>query len=161
MGPKRLDIIKAGASELHEISLPWDFSKRTKEELHELVLNMKVTMRSECGIGLSAPQIGINQRIFVMEVRSNPRYNNLENIPFQIFVNPEILKYERRTCDFVEGCLSVDDFRILINRPRGLWARWQDENGRFYKQKLSGIRARIFQHEFDHLDGILISDYLF
>lgn len=153
-------ILKAGSPQLHEVSTPWDFSDKNKESLDQLLQKLKLVMREECGIGLSAPQIGVQKRIFVMEVKSSDRYINLPKVPFQVFINPVILKYEKRTCDFMEGCLSVDDFRIIINRPRGLWVRWQDQSGRFYKQKLSGIRARIFQHEFDHLDGILISDYL-
>ena len=160
MKMQRPKILKAGAPELQEVSVPWDFSVESSQHLEELLQTLKLVMREECGIGLSAPQIGVQKRIFVMEVKNNDRYLNLPQLPFQVFINPVILKYEKRTCDFAEGCLSVDDFRIVINRPRGLWVRWQDHSGRYLKEKLTGLKARIFQHEFDHLDGILISDYL-
>jgi len=155
-----LEILKEGAKELQEISTPWDFANDNSEVLDDLIRRMKITMRSEGGIGLSAPQVGVNKRLFVIEVRGNERYGNLPNVPFEVFINPTILRFERRTSDFVEGCLSVDNFRIMINRPRGLWVRWQDQTGRYFRQKLKGIRARIFQHEYDHLEGILITDYL-
>ncbi len=154
-----LKVLKEGAKELQEVSVPWDF-KSDPNLLHDLIKRMKMTMRHEGGIGLAAPQVGINKRLFVIEVRPNDRYGNLPNVPFEVFINPVILKFESRTCDFVEGCLSVDNLRIMINRPRGLWVRWQDQTGRFIRQKLTGLRARVFQHEYDHLDGILISDYL-
>ena len=155
-----LQVLKEGAKELQEVSTPWDFKNDDPTVLHSLVLSMKQTMRTEGGIGLAAPQVGVNKRLFVIEVRPNARYGNLPTIPFEVFINPTILKFERRTTDFEEGCLSVDNFRIIINRPRSLWVRWQDLTGRYYRQKLTGVRARVFQHEYDHLDGILISDYL-
>ena len=77
---------------------------------------MKQTMRAEGGIGLAAPQVGVNKRLFVIEVRPNDRYGNL---PTCVSVcQSHDLKFERRTTDFEEGCLSVDNFRIIINRPR-------------------------------------------
>tara|TARA_Y100000589_G_scaffold96808_1_gene91316 strand:- start:187 stop:675 length:489 start_codon:yes stop_codon:yes gene_type:complete len=155
-----LEVLKEGAKELQEVSTPWDFTNESSQVLNDLIHRMKMTLRSEGGIGLAAPQVGLNKRLFVIEVHSNERYGNLPNIPFEVFINPQILRYERRTCDFVEGCLSVDNFRITINRPRGLWVRWQNQTGRYFRQKLTGIRARIFQHEYDHLEGILITDYL-
>ena len=155
-----LKVLKEGAKELQEVSTPWDFKNDDSNVLSNLIVSMKKTMRIEGGIGLAAPQVGVNKRLFVIEVRPNDRYSNLPSIPFEVFINPVILKFERRTSDFEEGCLSVDNFRIIINRPRGLWVRWQDQTGRFFRQKLTGVRARVFQHEYDHLEGILISDYL-
>ena len=155
-----LKVLKEGAKELQEISTPWDFKNDDSDLLSNLILSMKKTMRAEGGIGLAAPQVGVNKRLFVIEVQPNDRYGNLPSIPFEVFINPVILKFDRRTSDFEEGCLSVDNFRIIINRPRSLWVRWQDQTGRFYRQKLTGVRARVFQHEYDHLEGILISDYL-
>lgn len=155
-----LRVLKEGAKELQKISTPWDFKNDDPNVLSNLIQSMKITMRAEGGIGLAAPQVGVNKRLFVIEVRPNDRYGNLPSISFEVFINPVILKFERRTSDFEEGCLSVDNFRIIINRPRGLWVRWQDQTGRFYRQKLTGVRARVFQHEYDHLEGILISDYL-
>ena len=155
-----LKVLKEGAKELLEVSTPWDFKNDDSNVLSNLIVSMKKTMRVEGGIGLAAPQVGVNKSLFVIEVRPNDRYSNLPSIPFEVFINPVILKFERRTSDFEEGCLSVDNFRIIINRPRGLWVRWQDQTGRFFRQKLTGVRARVFQHEYDHLEGILISDYL-
>ena len=80
-----LEILKECAKELQEISTPWDFANDNSEVLDDLIRRMKITMRSEGGIGLSAPQVGVNKRLFVIEVRGNERYGNLPNVPFEVF----------------------------------------------------------------------------
>jgi len=153
------EVLTDGAESLRKESSQWDFTQEDKKSLQELVRDMRATMHAEGGVGLAAPQIGVNKRIFIVEVKGADRYPGLPPVPFQVFVNPEVLKVSRKIGYFVEGCLSVPGQRIKLGRPKELWVRWQDETGRTYRKKLKGTLARIFQHELDHLDGILFTDY--
>jgi len=157
---EKLEILSEGDERLRQESVPWDFSKDSSASLKSLIVQMKQLMQVGEGVGLSAPQVGINKQIFIIGVQDNKRYPGLPNIPLKVFVNPKILRTSRRTGYFVEGCLSVAGMRVGLRRPKWVWVSWQDSSGRHFTNKLSGIQARIFLHEFDHLRGILISDYL-
>ena len=157
---KVLELKIEGEECLRKKSEPVEFGAENKADLVELVSSMKALMLYEDGVGLAAPQIGINKRLFVIGVKGNPRYPQINSIPFSVFINPVIKKMSKRTSDFEEACLSVPDKRIILTRSRMIWAYWQDQWGRYHKSRLSGMLARIFLHEYDHLDGILISDYV-
>ncbi|MBW7877153.1 MAG: peptide deformylase [Candidatus Cloacimonetes bacterium] len=145
---------------LRQKCVEWRADSVPASELKRLLMEMKETMRQEGGVGLAAPQVGVGLRVFVMEAQGNMRYGEISDIPFQAFINPKIEKYGKKTGKFEEGCLSVRDCRISMMRPKHLVATWLDENLRPRRKRLKGVEARIFQHEYDHLDGILIKDYL-
>ena len=114
-------------------------------------------MQAQNGVGLAAPQVGITQRFLVM---MDPDTNEIYRM-----INPTILSKSNETCVMEEGCLSVlgpDGLPVYSNvrRPASVIVEWTDENGDKLSAQMSGVPARIVQHETDHLDGILFIDYL-
>jgi len=99
------------------------------------------------GVGLSANQIGIQERAFVM-------MSDMETQQTTVCFNPRIIKYYKDTDLMEEGCLSYPDEIINVNRPNRIVVKYEDEDKKEHKIKLDGFAARVFQHEFDHLEGI-------
>lgn len=122
-----------------------DFSK-----VRAILEEFKMTMYSEDGVGLAAPQVGISERFFAMDDGSG----------FKMIVNPEILEKSEEKEIGEEGCLSVPGVFADIQRHRWVRVRYQDEHGVYHEELLEGYPARIFQHEYDHLDGVLFIDHL-
>ncbi|MCO4784090.1 MAG: peptide deformylase [Candidatus Cloacimonetes bacterium] len=158
---KVLEILKHGAQSLKEPSAFSKFdTKQDRERVQNLVEDMIVTLREAGGVGLAAPQVGVNERILLIEVDNNPRYSKMPNFELKVFVNPIIQKVSNKQGYFVEGCLSVPNEWIELKRPKWVKVSWQDQYGRPYTKKLTGVAARIFFHEYDHLEGLLISDFM-
>ena len=114
-------------------------------------------MREQNGVGLAAPQVGITQRFIVMMTPSDEKIFKM--------INPKIISRSEKTCVMEEGCLSVlggDNLPVYANvtRPESVVVEWTDENGQNQSAEMSGVPARIVQHETDHLDGKLFIDYL-
>lgn len=133
------------------------------DELQMLIDNMIETMRSANGVGLAAPQIGEDRQLAIIE--SLPKIDEEgEVIPDSrdlfVIVNPEIVWTSNNTEDGIEGCLSIPGYLGEVERPEAIRVRAQDRNGKKVKIKLSGWTARIFQHEIDHLNGVLFIDKL-
>lgn len=114
----------------------------------QLADQMVEFMLSQNGMGLAAPQIGISKRIFVMQIRGKLR---------QCF-NPEIVEKSSVLIEFNEGCLSFPGEQCIIKRPDTVIVRYQDAAGNFTETSLVGLEARCYQHEMDHLDGIIMHD---
>ncbi|MBF0523001.1 MAG: peptide deformylase [Candidatus Omnitrophica bacterium] len=100
------------------------------------------------GVGLAAPQVGVNKRIFVIDIGEGPL----------IIINPKLLSKKGSQC-LDEGCLSVPGVTINIKRPEKVFTQFLDQNNKQVKRWLEGLMARAFLHELDHLDGKLIIDY--
>jgi peptide deformylase len=124
-------------------------------ELHTLLDDMRDTMRAMQGVGLAAPQIGVNLRVVIFEVSQNPRYPDAEAVPQTVLINPVIIPLSDAMEDGWEGCLSVPGMRGLVPRYTHLRYQGQDEYGALVDRTVSGFHARVVQHECDHLDGIL------
>ena len=103
------------------------------------------------GIGLSANQIGISERVFVMIL-------HMETEEIITCFNPRIIKRYKDCGWFEEGCLSFPDEIINVNRPNRIVVKYEDEDKKNHKIKLDGLAARVFQHEFDHLEGIVFTE---
>jgi len=116
------------------------------------------TIKTNEGIGLAAPQIGLLKRIFVID--TNPVVEQDVTIEkFEgIFINPSIIDSDSDDIIYREGCLSIPDIYEEIYRPEKILVRYQDMSLVTHEEELDGIKARIFQHEFDHLSGILFTD---
>jgi peptide deformylase len=114
----------------------------------QLERNLLEFMREENGIGLAAPQVGIRSRVFVMEIDGRSR----------ACFNPEIQKNNSDLVEFNEGCLSFKGDQCIVRRPSEIWVRYQDCEGQWISEHLTGFEARCFQHELDHLDGITMWD---
>lgn len=125
------------------------------EELLEILGDMRDTMQALDGVGLAAPQIGINLRIVIFGVETNPRYPDAELVPETILVNPIITPLSTSKENGWEGCLSLPGMRGLV--PRFTHLRYQgcDQLGALIDRTVSGFHARVVQHECDHLDGLL------
>ena len=124
-----------------------------KEELltlDGLVEEMIKTMRANKGAGLSAPQVGVKKRFFVAEVDGDLR----------VLFNPKITKKSRKKVEMEEGCLSLPGVFIFLERPDKIEIEFLDRQGKKCQIKASGLPARVFQHEIDHLDGKMMIDRL-
>jgi peptide deformylase len=124
-------------------------------ELHALLADMRDTMLAKDGIGLAAPQIGVNLRVVIFEVNKNPRYPDAETVPQTVLINPVLTPLTDAMEDGWEGCLSVPGMRGLVPRYTNLRYQGRDEYGALIDRTVSGFHARVVQHECDHLDGIL------
>lgn len=118
-------------------------SNRTKKLLDDMI----ETMHVEQGVGLAAPQIGVLRRMAVIEYEDQ-RYE---------IINPRIVEQSGEAIA-EEGCLSVEGIRGLVKRPESITVVYTDREGKVNKKEMSGIMARIFCHEIDHLDGVLFVD---
>ncbi len=125
--------------------------------LQKLIDDMVETMRQAPGVGLAAPQVGISERLIVVEYAEN---DEDEDAPKKLFVvaNPEIVKVSTETEKGIEGCLSIPGLVGEVERPLQVVIRGQNRRGQPVRIKAKGWLARIFQHEIDHLEGILFTD---
>jgi peptide deformylase len=128
-------------------------------DLQSLIDDMIETMREAPGVGLAAPQIDVPQRLIVVEY-SEAEEEGEEKIPPKLFavVNPEITRSSTETELGVEGCLSIPGFLGEVNRSLSVTVKGLNRHGKPVKIKAEGWLARIFQHEIDHLDGVLFTD---
>lgn len=124
------------------------------QEIKDLIRDMKETMYASGGIGLAAPQIGVNQRVIVVDVTAY----HPDQKPFAL-INPEIVSSEGGV-DSEEGCLSVPDIVEKIKRKEKVVVRGLDEEGRHVEIKANGKLAICLQHEIDHLDGLTVVERL-
>ena len=118
------------------------------KEIKKLIQDMKETMLENDGVGLAAPQVGVSKRVIIVQTGEGIRG----------FVNPNIIKQGKEKTFEEEGCLSLPGLRLKIKRSKEVEVETWDENGQEIKIEAEGIIARTFQHEIDHLDGILFSD---
>jgi peptide deformylase len=125
-------------------------------ELQTLVDDMIETMRVAPGVGLAAPQIGVSKRVIVVEF--GDEYD--ETIPERLFVlvNPEIVQQSEDQIEGIEGCLSVPGLVGEVARAQSVTVRGQDQRGKKVTIRAQGWLARIFQHEIDHVNGVLYTD---
>jgi peptide deformylase len=137
------------------------------KDLNLLIQNMWETMYAASGVGLAAPQIGLSIRLFVVDASpfsndenlSIEERNNLSNFK-EVFINPTLTPLTSEVNTFNEGCLSIPDIREDIVRENEILIEYLDENFNKKKLKLNGLRARVVQHEYDHIEGILFTDKL-
>ncbi|MFQ5577167.1 MAG: peptide deformylase [Anaerolineae bacterium] len=127
-------------------------------QLKKLAADMLETMHAANGVGLAGPQVGVMQRIFVAQIPLEED-NPLSGKPF-VLVNPEIITRAPDMEEGQEGCLSIPGWVGLVNRHTGIVIKAKTTRGRSIKLKVNGFLARVFQHEYDHLDGILFTDYI-
>jgi peptide deformylase len=128
------------------------------KELQQLVNDMIETMRDARGAGLAANQVHEPVRIAVIEVDHNPRYPYKPTIPLTVVVNPVIEPIDDELVEINEGCLSVPDLRGTVERHVNVRVRYLDREGAEHDEIKRGLTAGTFQHEVDHLDGVLFVD---
>lgn len=128
-------------------------------DLKMLIDDMFETMHGASGIGLAAPQIGKSIRLFVVDGTVLEDEEGMEDFK-KAFVNPEILEEVGTPWEFEEGCLSIPNIRENVSRKERLKIRYYDENWNLHEEEYDGMKARIIQHEYDHIEGKLFVDYL-
>lgn len=127
-------------------------------DVKQLADDLFETMYHANGVGLAAPQIGKSIKMFVVD--SEP-FDEEETVGFKkAFVNPEILEESEEEWAFEEGCLSIPGVREEVLRPEWIKIKYYDTDWNEHIEELDGINARVFQHEFDHLLGILFTDHI-
>lgn len=132
-------------------------------ELQELIDNMLETMRAAEGIGLAAPQVGRHERVFVVDLTPTcDTPEELTKLPRQpmIFINPEIVWESDSESEFEEGCLSIPDIREVVVRPDQIRMTYLDRDFKSREIEVGEMLARVFQHEYDHLEGVLFIDHI-
>ncbi len=124
-------------------------------EIVALLADMLDTMRAQDGAGLAAPQIGVDLRVVIFGVERNPRYPDVDPVPYTEIINPTITPLSDAMEEGWEGCLSVPGLRGVVPRHARIHYRGLDPRGRVIDREAEGFHARVVQHECDHLDGIL------
>ncbi|HOP04905.1 MAG TPA: peptide deformylase [Tenuifilaceae bacterium] len=123
-----------------------------------LIADMFETMEKSDGVGLAAPQVGLSIRLFVIDATpmadEHPEMDGFR----KVFINAQIVSRSPETAQYSEGCLSIPNLREDVERPDTIVIRYVDEKFVEHEEEYSGIAARIIQHEYDHLDGILFTD---
>jgi peptide deformylase len=133
-------------------------------KLDSLITNMFETMNNAQGVGLAAPQIGLAIRLFIVDTtpfvdEEDPETAQLKDFK-KIFINAWIEEEYGEEFVFNEGCLSIPDIRGDVDRLERIKIKYFDENWQEHEEIYDGLKARVIQHEYDHIDGILFTDYL-
>lgn len=127
----------------------------------DLIAAMAETMYAARGIGLAATQVGVMERLFVVDVDQVEDDDRAESSRLlQVFINPEILWESEEDEAFEEGCLSIPNVQKDVYRPEAVTIRALDENFEPFELETDGLLARVIQHELDHLDGVMFVDRL-
>ncbi len=153
-----LPIVTVGVPVLRERAREVAPEELGTPEVQRLIDDMIETMRAAGGAGLAANQVGSLLRIAVVEVRDNPRYPYKPPVPLTVLVNPEIEPLDAETAAINEGCLSVPDLRGEVDRHVRIRVRRLGRDGTGHDETRFGLTAGTFQHELDHLDGVLFLD---
>ncbi len=127
-------------------------------DIVKLCDDMFETMYNANGVGLAGPQIGLDLRIFVVD--GTPMDDEPMEGFKKVFINPIILEEQGEKWPFEEGCLSIPDIRSEVSRQPELTIKYVDENWEEHEEQFKGLKARIIQHEYDHIEGILFTDHL-
>lgn len=143
-----MEILKVGDPILRQESAPLE---KDYPNLKQIIIDMVETMEHNNGIGLAAPQVGLSVRLFIIKT---------EEGRIKHFINPEIMDYSFDKSNMEEGCLSVDNLIGTVSRPTYIKASWYDSDFNRHEEDLNVYMSRVFQHENDHLDGVLLVDYL-
>ena len=131
-------------------------------DLKTLIENMFQTMYNADGVGLAAPQIGKSIRLFIMDTtpvenpKKNPNYKGIK----RAFINAEMLEEEGEEWKYEEGCLSIPNIREDVLRQPKIKIKYLDEQWEEHIETINGINARVIQHEYDHIEGILFTDHI-
>ncbi len=152
-------ILRMGHPLLRRGAAPYPEELIGSAEFKSLIDDMRETLHAYGGIGLAAPQIAIGYRLAIIEIENTQtRYGQIEQAPFDVYINPTITPIEQETAGYWEGCLSVPGLRGFVERPQHIRVTYTNQNGEPASIDAHGFLATVFQHEFDHLDGILYID---
>ena len=146
-------ILKMGDPRLLRVAEP--VREFDTPQLHALIVDLFDSMHAAGGVGLAAPQIGVNLRVVIFGFKKSERYPDAPPVPETILINPELTPVSQEKEDGWEGCLSVPGLRGMVPRFTGLRYQGFDQFGREIDRTVDDFHARVVQHECDHLDGML------
>ncbi|WP_295560166.1 peptide deformylase [uncultured Sphingomonas sp.] len=152
-----LPIVEIPDPRLRLISKPVD---SITDETRAFVQDMIDTMYAAHGIGLAAIQVGVDQRILVIDLQEEKDEDDKPIKAPKAYINPEVLSVSDETSTYNEGCLSIPEQYADVQRPASCRVRWQDETGAAHEEELTGLLATCMQHEIDHLNGVLFIDHI-
>jgi peptide deformylase len=151
-------IVTVGHPVLRERAREVSRDQLASAEVQQLIDDLIDTMHDANGAGIAANQIGVPLRITTIEVNDNPRYPYKPRIPLTVVINPVIEFLDDETVDINEGCLSVPNLRGTVSRHVNMRVQYLDRLGNAHDEIKRGLTAGTFQHECDHLDGVLFLD---
>jgi peptide deformylase len=151
-------IVTVGHPVLRERAREVTLEELASDDVQRLIDDLVDTMHHANGAGLAANQVGVPLRVAVIEVDHNPRYPYKPPIPLTVLVNPVLEPASDELVDINEGCLSVPNLRGTVARHVDVRVRWLDRHGVAHDELRRGLTAGTFQHECDHLDGVLFLD---
>ena len=153
-----LQIIQLGDPVLRSPAQPVD--NISNERIQKLIDDLIATVEQANGVGIAAPQVAQSERLFILASRPNSRYPKAPLMEPSATINPKIIAHSTEVVKGWEGCLSIPGIRGLVPRYQEIEVEYTDRDGKLQKQELTDFVARIFQHEYDHLDGIVFLDRL-
>ena len=130
------------------------------QNIQNLIDNLIATVGQANGVGIAAPQVAESYQLFIIASRPNLRYPNAPTMEPTAMINPQILAHSSEVVKGWEGCLSIPEIRGHVPRYEAIEIEYSDRNGKLQKQEFTDFVARIFQHEYDHLNGIVFLDRL-
>ena len=128
------------------------------DRIQQLIDNLISTVQQANGVGIAAPQVAMGDRLFIVASRPNLRYPQAPTMEPTAMINPRIIASSTETVKDWEGCLSIPGIRGLVPRSRSIEIEYTSRDGKLHQQEFTDFVARIFQHEYDHLDGIVFLD---
>lgn len=131
-----------------------------EQRIQKLIDDLMATVAKANGVGIAAPQVAESCRLFIVASRPNPRYPNAPDMEPTAMINPKIIAHSTEIVKGWEGCLCIPGMRGFVPRSQAIEVEYTDRNGKLQKQQFTDFVARIFQHEYDHLDGIVFLDKL-
>ncbi|MBU2052188.1 peptide deformylase [Patescibacteria group bacterium] len=154
--PKLLQIAQLGRPVLRQkaVAVKNVASRETQELIDDLIL----TVKDVDGVGIAAPQVYQSKRIFILASHPNPRYPKAPKMKPTAIINPRIIDHSDKLVKDWEGCLSIPGIRAMVPRWQSVSVEFTNRNGKRQKQRFQGFVARIFHHEYDHLEGIVFLD---
>jgi peptide deformylase len=152
------EIVEIGHPALREMAQKVPDTEISSARIQRLIDDLIETKRKKNGAGLAATQVAVPWRIFIVEVANNPRYPYKPETPLTVVINPEITFLTDTRISVYEGCLSIPDLRGIVERCPEIRVQGLDRQGEAIDHTIKGISAGTFQHEDDHLNGILFPD---
>ena len=151
-------IVQLGNPALRQVADPVDVNQIQSDEIQNLIDDLIETMRHANGAGLASTQIAVPLRICIIEVNKNPRYSYKPDIPLTVLINPKVTFLTEERINVYEGCLSVPNMRGKVDRCPEILIEGFNREGQSVSFISKGISAGTFQHELDHLDGLVFTD---
>ncbi|MEL6461884.1 MAG: peptide deformylase [Cyanobacteria bacterium J06621_15] len=152
----KLSIIQLGNPILRQTAKP--VKQIDSANIQKLIDDLLTTVSDANGVGIAAPQVAVGYRIFIVASRPNLRYPNAPLMEPTAMINPRIIAHSDEIVKDWEGCLSIPGIRGLVPRFQKIEVEYTDRNGNLVHQQLTDFVARIFQHEYDHFEGLVFLD---